>query len=1497
MVDQVNADGGKHDLAFLFSLQPDPPAAVFVNHSSLPTAALRPFSPLADARLVASTLAYVKEIETLSSRRLEYGGPPKKPGGPLSPPKLPTTPPASADPSAEPEEPPGFPAGTFDKKTDFWAWAAALPRLLLAGRTSFSRFLAGLAALMLARILEQGAGVPAFTESFCLCTGPADCAPLCFGRRGVHLVARLAELTDHLANLGLGHSVYLGEPLQGQVHHYAGGPEALRPYRDTDPSRILITGRGAWDLDKHLEWEPELHLPFLEPAILRGIPANDLPCPAASLEKKSTTLQLMKLWSTKGLLRVFGGPASDRELVRTFGSYKNEEADRLIGDRRGPNSLEGRVLGPSRFLPPGQLLVNISVPRFSHMLVGASTDRSDFYHQIGVSTPRARTNRVGPALCAADITAAGLQAHLPHVPRAVLADPTGHQYHGAFQALFQGDHGGVEYATAGHESMLVAAGLLREDTRLKGRSSVPLGDYWDGLIIDDYFALSCEPVSSVGGLGSSSFAASLQRSRAGQAIARAKAAYDAEGVKGSDHKDVLGSLTTRAGGAHIDSELATVAEGQVLVGAPPEKRIALSYLSLKSAALPQLSRELASGLAGCWTSVLLYRRCLSSCLNSFFTVALGGSPSAAASDLVALPRGAAQEVALLSALAPIIASNVAAPVSSFAYCSDASLAKGATCVTYVGEPASAALWANSGKKGFYTSLDGHRCGQGLSDPPASSGFGASPSFARPLGMDFDFVEAGGPGALTTKLSSFGLRVGPLFSSGVSRYLCLSELPALDLLLYLLPRGRLRSFAAIAPEGCLPEHRRIQARMLLVFLAACRLGIPAVFVCAPGTTPVPCKRVVQANRVSEHIAVPCAFGLSWSAGLCCFSSGLDLSSMPSCCSGCPQHTPSPNQRARHLASASSFVDFLAGAFSSALCQPSKGEDPPSPGLENVLVNDVLGSHQWFETQVWRWHGRKHINVFESEAALRVYRDLCLEGGDLRFNVLVDSSVTLGSHAKGRSSARLLGPSLRQVGATLVAGGLYPAWHYAPTRLNPADDPTRDQPCRSAAGLQLAGLCSPQLLVVFSGLTKPRANWLRLFLVLGDPRSSAKRRLEALLDLPSLPCCPAEADHSVLDFDATLGYPGEGPAWIWLCLFFLSLRLTDSALGPRDAGDRHRMRNRASSLQVGRPVQTRTRSNRVWLSAAFSQWLEEVAGFSLETLLQAKPFDPEDLCSWLTTYGRDLYNSGRPYWHYAETVNAVTAARPAFRRQAQGAWDLAFAWLAEEPYGHHTAMPLSVLLSVLTTCLYWGWVREAGCFALAWGALLRGGEICKALRKDLVFPADALGAQTFVLLRISEPKTRSRAARHQAAKLEPSDLVQVVQLAFEKLPRESPLWPMSQQSLRKRFTTVLACLGIDRAFGREKALDLGSFRPGGATFLLQCTEDSELVRRRGRWVSHKVMEIYLQEVSASTYVADLPPEARHRVQGAAAAFQGTLTKVKTWAAAGIPATTWPFLWKQL
>ena len=143
-----------------------------------------------------------------------------------------------------------------------------------------------------------------------------------------------------------------------------------------------------------------------------------------------------------------------------------------------------------------------------------------------------------------------------------------------------------------------------------------------------------------------------------------------------------------------------------------------------------------------------------------------------------------------------------------------------------------------------------------------------------------------------------------------------------------------------------------------------------------------------------------------------------------------------------------------------------------------------------------------------------------------------------------------------------------------------------------------------------------------------------------------------------------------------------------------------------------------------------------------------------------------------------------------------------------------------------------MKEAALFAMSFGGLLRIGEATKAKRRDLVFPSDALGSQRFILVRINEPKTRGRAARHQSAKIEASDLVSIIALAFEGLPKDALLWPHMSQTLRRRFDHVLTRLRIPTDKTRGRPLDLGSFRPGGATFLLQTTEDSEYVRRRGR-----------------------------------------------------------------
>ena len=54
------------------------------------------------------------------------------------------------------------------------------------------------------------------------------------------------------------------------------------------------------------------------------------------------------------------------------------------------------------------------------------------------------------------------------------------------------------------------------------------------------------------------------------------------------------------------------------------------------------------------------------------------------------------------------------------------------------------------------------------------------------------------------------------------------------------------------------------------------------------------------------------------------------------------------------------------------------------------------------------------------------------------------------------------------------------------------------------------------------------------------------------------------------------------------------------------------------------------------------------------------------------------------------------------------------------------------------------------------------------------------------------------------------------------------------------------------------------------MLGLTENSELVRRRGRWLSQRVMDIYLQEVVAITFLPSLSIDVRDRLEALAGDF---------------------------
>ena len=67
----------------------------------------------------------------------------------------------------------------------------------------------------------------------------------------------------------------------------------------------------------------------------------------------------------------------------------------------------------------------------------------------------------------------------------------------------------------------------------------------------------------------------------------------------------------------------------------------------------------------------------------------------------------------------------------------------------------------------------------------------------------------------------------------------------------------------------------------------------------------------------------------------------------------------------------------------------------------------------------------------------------------------------------------------------------------------------------------------------------------------------------------------------------------------------------------------------------------------------------------------------------------------------------------------------------------------------------------------------GEVLQATREDLVLPRDAAPGTGYVLLKIKEPKTRGRHAKHQAARVDPADTVELLDLVCKDGPKGKAL----------------------------------------------------------------------------------------------------------------------------
>eukprot|EP00435_Cladocopium_sp_Y103_P072682 s1267_g41.t1 len=1324
------------------------------------------------------------------------------------------------------------------------------------------------------------------------------------GRSGTEFLARLQEL-EHFAEQ---------HPLL-QTDHYAEGPvdfEAkkvglckpsassmpFQPYTSLDSCRLKLVGSANWQLADYLE--DELWMPYQEPRILHHQQPLDFEAgPDLSKESEDENMKLALLWDAHHLLALTASPPHRGTFSRVFNARKSAEHDRQIGDRRLANQAERHVQGPSRQLPIGYMITSIHVPA-GHVITGAITDRKDFYHQASVTSERAASNVLPFCYPSSAFEGTAALEHFRKMQprkkgrdeagdrfgkeRASLLVPDGSHLYPCFQSLFQGDHLGVEFALSAHGSLLEEAGLLGESSRILGGSPFPLGPVYEGLVIDDYFALAVTRNSKDHHLTSPALAC----------FNRAVQHYDRSGVLGSPEKDIAGSRHFKVAGAEVNASEEAVSRGVVTISAPVQKRLSLAVLSLRVAALPVISSALATRLTGNWTSVLLYRRCLTCLLHRLY--AFGSTNDVSAPDVFEFPRKVADELVLAAVLSFVAATDATSPFLEKLFATDASINKGAVVARDIPQQVAKVLWLGGDKRGAHVCLDGPLrqalkiCGEDEGQPDPEGSDLSAGHIPATLDFSFDFVEVCGGAAETSSiLASWGYSVMPPIELSDSPHYDLRDLKVVNWLCNMLKSKRLRTVSIMlepvcttfspAAHPCVRSYAEpkgfcrtdaktlagniIAFRCLYLAWIACLCDLPCL-VEQPRLSKM-CWLSIwiflrEVKRFGEAICASCQFGSPHRKEFRLLLWKIPAADLERRCPGGHQHVPI--QGAFTKASAvyvTGLARHFARAFAAALDRDARFEQdgPRVSGVESVVASDLLVSGHWEEVLTWFWRRPSHINILESHAFLTLLRHLAMSGHSCRFNALLDSRVAKCSIAKGRSSALALGPSLKKSAALQVAFGLYPSLGFAPTKLNVADDPTRDTPLRPTDASSFSIAVPPQFLAQLHALplSRPAAKWVRLVVLL-----IVLSRAEATV--------PEGATCGFSD----LHWPG-----LWAL--------------ERSRADRRSQVN----LVADRVLRPQTRTRREALLTDFNDWLVKNAYESIDFLLEARDVDAEYVAELLVCYGKELYYAGKPYGRYSETINAVGARRPAIRKSLASAWDLAFSWVTDEPGAHHPAMPLAVVLAFSALALLWGWTHEAAIFLLAWCGILRVGEVLNGIRADLILPSDSTAGINYALFQIRQPKTRGSAAKHQSARIDPKDVINLLTAVFGKCARDQKLWLLSGSTLRKRFGQLQSALGLPtQKSGSFRPYDLASLRPGGATHLLQRFEDGEFVRRRGRWLSSRVMEIYLQEVAVATYESKIPDLALDRINRLAGAFPQICDRAIFLLESAVPPSSWPFLW---
>ena len=485
-------------------------------------------------------------------------------------------------------------------------------------------------------------------------------------------------------------------------------------------------------------------------------------------------------------------------------------------------------------------------------------------------------------------------------------------------------------------------------------------------------------------------------------------------------------------------------------------------------------------------------------------------------------------------------------------------------------------------------------------------------------------------------------------------------------------------------------------------------------------------------------------------------------------------------------------------------PPEPSYPPRPWYEDPeWMNELSEGLAFKEVFRFQFVKSRHINVNETRTYKSWIKSVAKTERDSRVIGLLDSRVTLGAAAKGRSSSYAISRILQGSLGYIIGGNLYPGGLHVYSASNRADDPSRGKPVRPAS--------------------RELPSWF-VKLQSGDPTA-----FDAVTSSSSIPKNPAR----------------------WLRFLLLLAGDIEPHPGPKAYQPRGPM-----SLDVGFAPETAGRMKRCL--AAFRFWLEGELKIPWETVIA----EPEAAAWGLRSYGLDLFERGLPRYLLVYAITGMQDTYPQVRQHLHIAWQVDRKWQAHEPGHCRAVLPAIAIRASITLAFLWGWQSWAGAVLIGFAAMLHPGEIVGLTRKDLVFPRDVGYDMDCLFVHVRNPKT-SRFARRQHGRIDDVGLIKIFECLFGNLPLSDKLFVGSISLFRKQWNAIMSALGIPCKQNVRGATP-GVLRGSGATYWYACTENIPWIAWRGRWARTRTLEFYLQEVSAQLLLHELPAVSRAKIE---------------------------------